>query len=110
MSHGAELSVIVPVLGPLLTDGNDGTLKVVVCKWPQGGAPREEVEAQYGPISAWNAPQVTFSDLGLTDQQDATLLVGIMSVIHSHLPTVYTHPDARRVRCDSATVLQVLGS
>ena len=81
MSHGAQLSVIVPVLGPLLTDGKDGTLKVAVCKWLQGGAPRDEVEAQYGPISDWNAPQVTFNDLSLTNQQIATLLEGIMSVM-----------------------------
>ena len=70
-------------LGPLLTDGKDGTLAVVVRKWLQGGAPRDEVEAQYGPISDWNAPQVTFRDLRLTNQQIATLLEGIMSVMHS---------------------------
>ena len=66
-------------LGPLLTDGKDGTLKVAVCKWLQGGEPRDEVEAQYGPMSDWNIPQVTFRYLGrLTDQQIATLLEGIM--------------------------------
>ena len=65
----------------LLTDGWDGTLKVAVRKWLQGGAPQDEVEAQYGPMSDWNAPRVTFdnliSNLGLTDQQIATLLEGI---------------------------------
>ena len=71
-------------LGPLLTDGEDGTLKVVVRKWLQGGgAQRDEVEAQYGPISDWNVPQVTFRELGLTDQQITTLLEGIMSVMCS---------------------------
>jgi len=79
--HGAQLSVIVPELE--LTDGKDGTLKVAVHKWLQGGAPRDEVEAQYGPISDWNAPRVTCGDLGLTDQQIATLLKGIMSAMHN---------------------------
>ena len=83
MLHGAQLSVVVPVLGPLLTDGKRFTLKVAVRKWLQGGAPRDEVEAQYGPISDWNAPQVTFPDLDLTNQQIATLLKGIMSMTHS---------------------------
>ena len=73
-------------LGPLLTDGYNGTLKVVVRKWLQEGASRGEVEAQYGPMSDWNAPRVTFRDMGkcgpigkvpLTDQKVAALLEGI---------------------------------
>ena len=64
-------------LGPLLTDGKDGTLAVVVRKWLQGGSPRDKVEAQCGPISDWNAPQVTFRDLGLKYTLEATLLEGI---------------------------------
>ena len=71
-------------LGPLLTEGRHGTLKAVVRKWLQGGAPQDEVEAQYGPISDWNAPRVSFryvlgltGEWGFTDQQIATLLEGI---------------------------------
>jgi len=71
----------------LLTDCKDVILKVVVCKWLQGGgAPRDEVEAKYRPIADWNVPQVTFRELGLTDQQVATLLEGIMMCSQQMFP------------------------
>ena len=88
-------------LGPLLTDGTDGTLKAIVSKWLQGDASRDEVEAQYGPISDWNAPQVTFHYLGLTKQQTATLLEGIMSVIHSQQMFQSVTCTVSRGNCDT---------
>ena len=78
-------------VGPLLTDGRDGTLKPVFRKWMQGGAAREEVQAEYGPIMDWNAPQVTFDALGLKyakDSEIAAALKGIASLMHHDLRRV----------------------
>ena len=108
MSHGAQLSVIVPGLGPLLTDGKDGTLKVTVRKWLQGGAPRDEVEAQYRPISDWNAPQVTFHHLGLTNQQIATLLECIMSMMNSQQMFQSVTCTVSRGNCDTLVQQKVV--
>jgi len=117
VSHGAQLSVIVP---ELLTTGWDGTLKVAVRKWLQGGAPRDEVEAQYGPMSDWNAPQVTFRDMGsntgpmgskefLTDQQVATLLKGIVQcAMLETLDLTRTDITSLPVGIKNCTALQTL--
>ena len=72
-------------MGPLLTDGRDGTLKPVFRKWMQGGAAREEVQAEYGPIMDWNAPQATFSALGIGYSETDAALEGIKSLMHHDL-------------------------
>ena len=41
------------------------TLLCVFVRWFAGGAAQDEVEAQYGPISDWNAAEVTVHVLGL---------------------------------------------
>ena len=56
------------------------TLQAAVDLWTSNPT---SAEAEYGPISDWNVPQVTFRELGLTGQQITTLLEGIMSVMCS---------------------------
>ena len=75
-------------VGPLLTDGPDGTLKPVFREWMQGGATRDGVQAEYGPIMDWNAPQMTVGALGLNSSKIAAALEGIESLMHHDLRRV----------------------
>ena len=75
-------------VGLLLTDGPDGTLKPVFREWMQGGATRDGVQAEYGPIMDWNAPQMTVGALGLNSSKIAAALEGIESLMHHDLRRV----------------------
>ena len=72
-------------MGPLLTDGPDGTLKPVFREWMQGGATRDGVQAEYGPIMDWNAPQATFSKIQRWRGSETADLEGIKSLMHHDL-------------------------
>ena len=89
-------------VGLLLTDGRDGMLKPVFHKWMQGGAAREGVQAEYGPIMDWNAPQVTVGALGLRSSETAAALEGITSLMHHDLQRMCPKcrlPYSRSMNC-----------